>query len=323
MTRTRPTATLMDRRRARPCRVALLALCCVFCSTPSLSNVFGDGDAANGTEDGRHAAGLGALPAGWQTASGLLHCDGQVRGTATLLDVSANSARPAGRLLATAAHVLVDLETGQRYRQCEFHYMGLGQVAGMQLPVDWAQVADGGFVAGDSPAEPEFGRGDWAFILLPDLRSAIPSGVGLKPLAWSERPAQGEFQVVGYHAGRRQIQASGACNVRESEAIDLGGGHWPGQLLDDCDSGPGASGGGLLVSDGQQWFLVGIRTGAHWDPELYPAHRFPGGPPEGAPWSALHNTNFARAIDHRLIATLDRLVSHDRSKTTGASIAHE
>jgi hypothetical protein len=101
---------------------------------------------------------------------------------------------------------------------------------------------------------------------------------------------------------------SAPCNVKESDHGDLGGGAWPGQLLDDCDSEQGASGGGLVASRGDDHFLVGIRSGAHWDREVFPVREFPQGPPDGAAWDRSINTNFSRAIDQELIDGLHSLV---------------
>ena len=105
------------------------------------------------------------------------------------------------------------------------------------------------------------------------------------------------------------------CQVAESTSGDLGGGTWAGQLLDDCDSEDGASGGGLVASTRSGHYLVGIRSGAHWDPEVFPPGEYPLGPPAGATWDILRNTNFSRAIDLPIIEALRAMVQ-DLGKDT-------
>ena len=81
-----------------------------------------------------------------------------------------------------------------------------------------------------------------------------------------------------------------------------------GQLLDDCDSTGGSSGGGIVaVSQGQQ-LLIGIRNGSHWSEQAYPAELYPTGPPDGANWDQSANTNFARALDESLLNELQIFV---------------
>lgn len=95
----------------------------------------------------------------------------------------------------------------------------------------------------------------------------------------------------------------------ESARGDLGGGAWKGQLLDNCDSADGASGGGIVaVIDGQQ-YLVGIRNGSHWSEDVFPRKGFPDGPPDGSVWSRHANTNFARSIDSELIFELKKFLN--------------
>ena len=104
------------------------------------------------------------------------------------------------------------------------------------------------------------------------------------------------------------MSISASCRVTESGSGDLGGGGWKGQLLDDCDSEGGASGGGLVATQGDQHFLVGIRSGSHWDAQRYPGNEYPAGPPDGDAWDVFLNTNFGRAIDEELVEVLRSLV---------------
>ncbi len=101
------------------------------------------------------------------------------------------------------------------------------------------------------------------------------------------------------------MSVASGCRVMVSGPGDIGGGAWAGQLLDDCDSGDGASGGGLVMIASGRPALLAIRGGAHWSREMWPPSRFPAGPPDGARWSPERYSNYARAIDDDL---LDRLI---------------
>lgn len=284
----------------------MLALTALLGSGPAPANVFGDGDPANGTEDDRRAlSAVSADAGGWQTAAGTIYCDGELRGSAMLVDMPAAGVGGSDLFLATAAHVFIDLERQTPFVNCTFNYLALAQVPGMQVAIDPAQLLRGAFDAGDDLQSPAFGAQDWAFIRL-DGAAASLGGVGrVRAMAWQDaRGTASDYMLVAWDAGSRRMMVSAPCQVRESTLDDLGGGAWPGQLLDDCDSGMGASGGGLLARTSEGVVLVGIRTGAHWSPQGYPPAAFPHGPPAGAPWDAQHNTNFARALDRGLLRQL-------------------
>jgi len=236
-----------------------------------------------------------------------VHCDGRNRGTAMVLDTTGLGPPPAGLVLLTAAHVLLDLETARPFEQCQFHYMGLDQLPGYQADIDLKTAMRGRFDARAPRDSLEFGREDWAFLHVPGpIPGAAPDG-RVRPTPFAELSAaepSPHYQLVGFSRRDAGMAVSLDCAVLESGPGDLGGGAWPGQLLDDCDSGQGASGGGLVASLGDRHYLVGIRTGAHWDEQVYPAQLFPAGPPDGALWDVNSNTNFGRAVDAALLGGL-------------------
>ena len=117
------------------------------------------------------------------------------------------------------------------------------------------------------------------------------------------------YRFIGFDPSREVIAVGDACQVITSSSIDLGGGAWAGQLLDDCDSGEGASGGAIIARHDGEYFMVGIRTGSHWSRGRYPPGSFPTGPPPGSRWNVHLNTNFGRAIDSELIGRLRELVN--------------
>ncbi len=279
------------------------------------ANVFGDGDPGNGVEDDRrslHEPTRGGIFDYWRDSAGTIFCEGEIRGSAMILDVSQFADEAPGMFLVTAAHVMMDLDSGRNFADCEFQYLALGHVPGYQFAIDPGWVRTGPFDPRADPGLPRFGREDWAFVYLPDGFLGSVRSSGIRPLAFGDLQAHGgdvpTFLLVAWDRASREMGVSPGCSVLPSRPGDLGGGAWPGQLLDDCDSGDGASGGGLVVSLGRNHFLVGIRSGSHWSPDAYPAAQYPDGPPPGARWDVRHNTNFARAIDADLLNALGDLV---------------
>lgn len=286
-------------------------------------NIFGDGDPLNGTEDSRidmsspswnHAA---HRP--WNMAAGTVHCDGKNRGSAMIVDTGEYGELRGGVIIATSAHVLYDLENKQRFRACGFHYMALDSLPGYQGGIEWGRSLLGRFDPADQRTGPMFGRGDWAFLYVPETIPGIEPRGRLKLRPWSSVASVGEgvsYRFIGYSHAHRGMAISAPCQVTESLGDDLGGGAWAGQLLDDCDSEEGASGGGLVASFEGDHYLVGIRSGSHWDRDAFPQPRFPSGPPPGAAWDRRRNTNFSRAIDGELIEGLRELVLEIRRGDT-------
>jgi hypothetical protein len=275
---------------------------------PAAANVFGDGDPANGAEDERvvmNAAtyrinGIDGAP----VSGGTIYCEGEIRGSAIVLDVEDIAPGATGDFLATAAHVLWDLDGKRQFRDCEFRYQGLAEVPGFQLAIDPRRTRSGQFDPAADRGSPGFGREDWAVVHLSGEHEPWPGKVKALEYQSSRRDHLTHFFLVAFNDQQERMSLSGNCTVLESTPGDLGGGAWAGQLLDDCDSGPGASGGGLLAQVGDQRFLVGIRTGAHWSAEQFPVRRFPDGPPAGSIWNIQVNTNFSRAVDADLLEAI-------------------
>ncbi|NIM70051.1 MAG: hypothetical protein GTO48_06275 [Xanthomonadales bacterium] len=283
------------------------------------ASIFGDGDAANGVEDGRitprsrHWNDAEYRP--WNASAGTIFCDGAVRGSATLLDTTTTAPALRGLVAVTSAHVLVDLTNGKPYTRCAFHWMGLSQVRSSQWSVDLRHLRAGRFDALQNRERAAFGREDWAFLYLPDAprefgRLQIAS---YRTLAARVAGVQPVYRMIAYSARLGGMGISAACKVVESGPGDLGGGGWSGQLLDDCDSEQGASGAALIASAEGRHRLVGIRSGTHWDADLFPAQLYPQGPPPGLRWDVRRHTNFSRAIDPELIAALESLLAELQS----------
>ncbi|MEM1412635.1 MAG: hypothetical protein AAGH19_09790 [Pseudomonadota bacterium] len=307
---------MYDRLSAGPnLNLCLLALS-LFILAPSQlqAGVFGDDNPANGTEDDRRGISEGSGSRhgeSWYRSGGTIYCDGAVRGSATLVAVTRRGAgrrrSPAGAVVATAAHVFYDLETNHRWRQCEFLYLGLGALPGYRATIAANHVLFGGFDPNDEPSRPTSGAGDWAFAWLGETWVMPP---GAEPMSIKAVRAQTILSeglgLLAWNRSAGELAVSSDCQAIRSRHHDLGGGSWSGQLLDDCDSSLGASGGGLIIQQAAQSHLIGIRGGHHWDGERWPASVYPEGPPDGLAWNPSVHTNYARAIDEGMLAAFAR-----------------
>lgn len=281
-------------------------------------NIFGDGNPENGLEDSREqlmaGRGRGIRLADQRLNAGTLNCDGKIRGTAMVIDTREFAATLKGVVLASAAHVLYDLDNKRRFKRCEFHFLALGEIASYRAKVDLKHLRMGAYDPKSETGDAEFGEGDWVFIYIPKpWKNFNPDdGLVLREFSFLQmetyQQSGGEISLVAYDSTAKVISVSRNCTVIESSGDDLGGGTWKGQLLDDCDSAGGASGGGMIAVLNQQQYLIGIRNGSHWSEQAYPVSEYPAGPPEGSVWNRHTNTNFGRAIDAHLINELELFI---------------
>jgi hypothetical protein len=279
-------------------------------------NIFGDGNPENGVEDSRqqlmNGRDRGVNLADQPLNAGTIKCDGKVRGTAMVIDTREFAPDLKGVVLASAAHVLYDLDKKKRFKRCEFQFLALGELARYRAKIDLKRVRKGGFDPLKATEGPEFGEGDWAFLYVPKPWKIFnrDEALTLRDFSFSQmesyKQSGGEVRLVAYDSSLRVISVSRDCTVIESSTDDLGGGGWKGQLLDDCDSGGGASGGGIVAVLNHQHYLIGIRSGSHWSEQDFPSDAFPGGPPDGAVWNRHSNTNFGRAIDAYILQELQK-----------------
>ena len=281
-------------------------------------NIFGDGNPLNGVEDSREPVtggkGNGVGQSGQNMNAGTITCDGKFRGTAMVVDTREFAPDLEGVVLASAAHVLYNLERNKLFKRCKFYFMGRDKVTGYRSKIDLKKVHMGNFDPRQSTGGVEFGEGDWVFLYLPKPWKKFnpDQSIRLREFSFSQlgsyRRSGGEFRFLAFDSSSGVISESRNCMVVESDGYDLGGGTWKGQLLDDCDSADGASGGGIIAVLNQQYYLIGIRNGSHWNEQVYPADRFPAGPPDGSAWDRRSNTNFGRAIDENLLREINLLI---------------
>lgn len=284
---------------------------------PLQVNIFGDGNPDNGTEDDRIDMSSpdwnDPSRRRWNMGAGTIHCDGRNRGSAVILDTDRLETRLPGMIIATSAHVVFDLDEQRRFKRCKFHYMALDSLPGYQADIDLDRSVLGPFDPEKDRRDPEFGRHDWAFLYVPSPSPGINGSGRVSPMPFDAlqklNDGEASFQFIAYSRSRGSISISTQCSVTESTEIDLGGGAWRGQLLDDCDSEGGASGGGIVAAVNGRHFLVAIRSGAHWNSDAFPEQDFPRGPPDGSTWNIESNTNFSRAIDGELMNALEGMVA--------------
>ena len=281
-------------------------------------NIYGDGDPLNGIEDSRkqvrEVEGGKAGFTDQHMSAGTITCDGKFRGTAIVADTREFAPDLKGVVLVSAAHVLYNLDKKKLFRRCKFHFMGWNQTAGYQSKINLKNVRMGDFDPRRGTGGSDFGEGDWAFIYLrkPWKNFNPDQSLRLREFSFSQlesyRRSGGEFRLLAFDSSAGFISESKNCTVIESKSDDLGGGAWKGQLLDDCDSADGASGGGMLAVMNQKYFLIGIRNGSHWSDQVYPVDSYPSGPPDGSVWNRRLNTNFGRAIDVSLMHEIEEYI---------------
>ena len=283
-------------------------------------NIYGDGNPLNGIEDSREefVQREGPRSAGQFPGVGTIHCDGKFRGTAMVVDTREFSPDLKGVVLLSAAHVLYDLDRKRLFRRCNFYFMGWYEDAAYRAKINLKNIRLGDFDPRQATGSPAFGEGDWAFLYLRKPWKKFNTDQGLLPRDFifaqtdSYRQSGGEFRLLAYDSSVGVISESRDCTVVESRGGDIGGGKWKGQLLDDCDSSDGASGGGIVAVMKDKYYLIGIRSGSHWSEELYPVDSYPSGPPDGSVWDQRSNTNFGRAIDISLLSELNSFIQSQR-----------
>lgn len=281
-------------------------------------NIYGDGNPENGIEDSRLP--IAASPGGVGSdatqlmSAGSIHCDGRFRGTAMVVDTSELTSDMDGVVLLSSAHVIYNLDKNVRFRRCRFYFMGWGRPSGYRSTIDLKIIRMGEFDPRQTTSGTDFGKGDWVFLYVPKpwKKYQPEQSIRLRSFEFANweafQQSGGEFRLVAFDKGDGVIKQSRNCSVIESKPDDIGGGAWKGQLLDDCDSTDGASGGGIIASFDNQQFLIGIRSGSHWSEGLFPADIFPSGPVEGSRWNRFSNTNFGRAIDAGILHEFDQFI---------------
>ena len=220
--------------------IVLFALAiCVPISPMSTAAIFGDGNPANGIEDKRLLA-----PIDLQRSVGTVICDGGLRGTAVHISLmhSDSDSLQQGSIILTAAHVLYDPDTAQRYKKCAYHPQGK-RLSG----VIFTRVSAHDFRPTTNNKIQQANQ-DIVFIAL--KKKLRHSGMKLNLTGQSSR----RLQLLGFNESQDNISISSNCQPFLSQTFVS-----PQLLLHDCDAGRGASGGPLI--DAETGTVVGIHGG--------------------------------------------------------------
>ena len=220
--------------------IVLFALAiCVPISPTSTAAIFGDGNPANGIEDKRLLA-----PIDLQRSVGTVICDGGLRGTAVHISLmhSDSDSLQQGSIILTAAHVLYDPDTAQRYKKCTYHPQGK-RLSG----VIFTRVSAHDFRPTTNNKIQQANQ-DIVFIAL--QKKLRHSGMKLNLTGQSSR----RLQLLGFNESQDNISISSNCQPFLSQTFVS-----PQLLLHDCDAGRGASGGPLI--DAETGTVVGIHGG--------------------------------------------------------------
>ena len=220
--------------------IVLFALAiCVPISPTSTAAIFGDGNPANGIEDKRLLA-----PIDLQRSVGTVICDGGLRGTAVHISLmhSDSDSLQQGSIILTAAHVLYDPDTAQRYKKCTYHPQGK-RLSG----VIFTRVSAHDFRPTTNNKIQQANQ-DIVFIAL--KKKLRHSGMKLNLTGQSSR----RLQLLGFNESQDNISISSNCQPFLSQTFVS-----PQLLLHDCDAGRGASGGPLI--DAETGTVVGIHGG--------------------------------------------------------------
>ena len=212
---------------------------CVPISPTSTAAIFGDGNPANGIEDKRLLA-----PIDLQRSVGTVICDGGLRGTAVHISLmhSDSDSLQQGSIILTAAHVLYDPDTAQRYKKCAYHPQGK-RLSG----VVFTQISAHDFRPTTNNKIRQANQ-DIVFIAL--KKKLRHSGMKLNLTGQTSR----HLQLLGFNESQDNISISSNCQPFLSQTFVS-----PQLLLHDCDAGQGASGGPLI--DAETGTVVGIHGG--------------------------------------------------------------
>lgn len=224
--------------------------CCLLGTTPGLAvgAVFGEDDRRKLTAD------EATYPV--RKALGRLTCrhpdtGNQLVGTAAIIDTG--TADHGHEVLVTAAHVVMDPDTGKPLDDCRF------KVAGRFWGSDPVVSVRTGAFDGRPHTNPD----DWAVVI---VATSSPATHRLPMWPGNEMPEQ--VALLGYRSDKRGLWVSDGCHVhppQRGEAL-----HGTPVWLSDCDASPGTSGAPLLVHDQGQWYWAGLYRGHLYDPERHP-----------------------------------------------------
>ena len=192
-------------------------------------NIFGDGDPTNGVEDSRQQLAGGRLKRGsladQRVGAGTIKCDGKIRGTAMVIDTREFAPGLKGAVLASAAHVLYDLDRKQRFKRCEFQFLALERSRRYRAKIDLRQLRMGTYDPNRATNGLEFGEGDWVFMYVPRPWKGFNPAEALVPSAFSFanlesfQQSGGEIRLIAFDSFASAISVSRHCRVDRKSVV--------------------------------------------------------------------------------------------------------
>ena len=178
-------------------------------------------------------------------ATGTLWCDGAVRGTAALVDISAYAPTARYQVISTAAHVLYNPHTQQPWQHC-FFQLGNDRFRRLALGEQLQGEAFGNAASVTQQAEH-----DWAFVKLAGRFQQV------KPLllaTWSGSAVPS--QTRAYEQVSDRLANEKGCQLAGFSQLQM-----PMLVSHRCNVGRGGSGAPLIVQSGGVEQLVAIHGG--------------------------------------------------------------
>ena len=168
-------------------------------------------------------------------AVGTIICDGGLRGTATHIKSSSTDANQS--IIITAAHILFDVKSGNRYASCSYLPKNKRLSA-----ISFKTISEHNFDPSNSNKIAQ-SESDIVFV-------ALNRALQQPALLLSESRASGneKLSLLGYNSSKNHLTESADC--KQYGSIQFAS---EKLLLHDCDARSGASGGPLLLrSDNDQ-----------------------------------------------------------------------
>ncbi len=271
--------------------------------------IFGDGNPKNGPEDDRRPILIDDRTLQPLRATGTIECDGVVRGSGTVLDVSDFADANGWTVIATVAHIFFEPNTHRRRSNCIF-VPYLGREYRRQFDLNDAVMGD--YIPWAKPKLTDF-KDDWAFIALGARLDRF--GAAMKPITPGMLqkmvkvygPTTKGAAIVGYNESERKQTVSLGCQL--VKLPDRYGNDLQLRLyFTNCDAKPGASGGGVSVKMGANHYLIGMYAGHYWKSQSAPGARQPTRPSDGDPFHPRANANIFRVFDGRMVEAIQELL---------------
>jgi hypothetical protein len=171
-------------------------------------------------------------------------------GTAAIVDTG--TADEGHEVLLTAAHVVMDPNTGKALENCRFKAEG-------RL---WGSDPVIGIRTGQFNGQPQTNPEDWAMVII-----KVDQPAQRRLPIWPHQTEATTVALVGYRGDRRGLWVSDNCFARAPQSGEAL--HKMRVWLSDCDASPGTSGAPLLAWTHGAWHWAGVYRGHLYDPSRH------------------------------------------------------